>query len=305
MANIAKASNPSFIINTGDNFYWCGIQNTSDFQVTTDWVDPYSDSSLQVPWYGVLGNHEYGYNVDAQMELANIYPNWVMDDRYYTRRVTVDESAGVYISFIFLDTSPCISDYRNTNQKYWDPCSTTYPTCSLDSTDDDFEGVCEFHSNILSQSCTEQYDWFATALDAVPADDWLIIVGHHPLDEVDVEDMTTLAQQHGFSLYFNGHTHSLIRYTVDKSGIYITSGAGALVSTADQFHPTTKAKADGLDADLKVGASHSYQTIFSQKVAGFTQHTFSDDYSSLTTNFISYTGSVIYSFTSDKSGNAV
>ena len=84
-------------------------------------------------------NHEYGYNVDAQIELANIYTNWIMDSRYYTRRITVDETSGTYISFIFLDTSPCISGYRSSDPANWDPCMTEYPTCSISNTDDDFE----------------------------------------------------------------------------------------------------------------------------------------------------------------------
>ena len=28
--------NVKFIVNTGDNFYWCGLQNSSDFQVAKD-----------------------------------------------------------------------------------------------------------------------------------------------------------------------------------------------------------------------------------------------------------------------------
>ena len=73
-------SNPiDFLINTGDNFYYCGIQNTSDFQIATDFTGPYSASVLNVNWYGVLGNHEYGYNVQAQLDLAklDLKPKWV------------------------------------------------------------------------------------------------------------------------------------------------------------------------------------------------------------------------------------
>lgn len=31
----------------------------------------------------------------------------------------VDEATDTRMTFIMLDTSPCISDYRGTNQKYW------------------------------------------------------------------------------------------------------------------------------------------------------------------------------------------
>ena len=48
-----------------------------------------------MPWYGVLGNHEYGYDVDAQIALSqeSLAPKWVMDDRYFTRRVSLGGGA--------------------------------------------------------------------------------------------------------------------------------------------------------------------------------------------------------------------
>ena len=55
MATTASSTSAKFVINTGDNFYWCGIQNTSDYQITVDFEEPYADASLQIPWYGSLG----------------------------------------------------------------------------------------------------------------------------------------------------------------------------------------------------------------------------------------------------------
>merc|ERR1719191_951404 len=128
MAKTAEANDVKFIVNTGDNFYWCGIENTSDFQVQKDWLEPYSASSLQVPWYGVLGNHEYGYNVSAQIEMTKLYKNWVIEDRYFTKRVQMDGSN--YVSMIFLDTNPCVQEYRAESKSGWDPCGE-FPTCDL------------------------------------------------------------------------------------------------------------------------------------------------------------------------------
>ena len=92
-------------------------------EIVTDYTGPYGKyKSLNVPWYSILGNHEYGYSVPAQIALAqqSLAPPWVMDDRYYTKRVTVGSA---HISFIFLDTSPCVSAYRSTNNASWDPCA--------------------------------------------------------------------------------------------------------------------------------------------------------------------------------------
>jgi hypothetical protein len=305
MATTAKAVSSKFIINTGDNFYWCGIQNTTDFQIDVDFVQPYKDSSLQTTWYSTLGNHEYGYNVQAQIDYGKINNIWYLPSRYYTKRINL--SGSNYLTMIVLDTSPCIQDYRNSNQKYWDPCSTTYPTCSLVSTDDDFEGPCQFHENILSQDCSAQATWLTSTLKTVSKEDWLVVVGHHPIDEVDVEDLTSIIQAHGFSIYLNGHSHALTHYSIDGKSNFVTSGAGSLVNTADQAHPVTSRKVRGENITLaeRANVKHSYSTIFNQKVAGFTSHTFNSAFTQLTTNFVSNTGQVVHSFVVDKSGNLV
>lgn len=56
MATTAASTDAKFIINTGDNFYWCGIQNASDPQIATDFELPYASDSLQITWYSILGN---------------------------------------------------------------------------------------------------------------------------------------------------------------------------------------------------------------------------------------------------------
>jgi hypothetical protein len=67
----------------------------------------------------------------------------------------------------------------------------------------------------MTQSCDDQYTWFQQQLKAVPADDWLIVVGHHPADEMDVHDFVTPMTARGFSLYVNGHAHTLTQYAIN------------------------------------------------------------------------------------------
>ena len=123
------------------DFYYCGIQNTSDYQIAEDFTKPYGTySSLNVPWYGVLGNHEYGYDVDAQIALSqeSLAPKWVMDDRYFTRRVSLGGGAA-HATLLMLDTSPCVSAYRASDASGWDPCGSDFPTCAPI-----VEGECKF-----------------------------------------------------------------------------------------------------------------------------------------------------------------
>ena len=299
-ATVTAAGGIDFLVNTGDNFYYCGIQNTSDYQIAEDFTKPYGTySSLNVPWYGVLGNHEYGYDVDAQIALSqeSLAPKWVMDDRYFTRRVSLGGGAA-HATLLMLDTSPCVSAYRSSDASGWDPCGSDFPTCAPI-----VEGECKFHANILTQDCSEQLGWLKNALAAVPKDDWLIVVAHHPADEIDVEDFLTPLLSRGFDLYLNGHVHTLNQYTIDGGGSYVTSGAGAMVATQDQTTPAAEAKLRG--GAWRAGAAadgHTYETVWNQKVAGFTLHTFSDDYQSLETQYIDYTGAVVHSFTTKKGG---
>lgn len=179
-----------------------------------------------------------------------------------------------------------------------------YPTCSLTTNHSDhFEGKCRFNANILTQDCTAQLKWFKATLAAVPATDWLVVVSHHPVDEMDVEDFTAALQARGFDLFLNGHAHTLSQYIIDGGGAYITSGAGALVHTNDQDPTTPASVSTHLKVEGQVGTSivnpfnHTYKTIFNKKVAGFTAHTFSDDYKTLTSDFIDNAGVVLHSFT--------
>eukprot|EP00439_Symbiodinium_sp_Y106_P027436 s5793_g3.t1 len=275
MAKTAAQTGASFVVNTGDNFYYCGITGTADHQVAEDFTNVYSNKSLKVPWYSVLGNHEYGYDVEAQCQLSSVLSNWVMDSRYFSKRVAV--GSGHFISFIFLDTSPCVAAYRADDQSHWDPCGSDFPTC-----EPIVEGPCRFHENILSQNCTTQFEWFKAELAKVPASDWLIVVGHHPADEMDVEDFVV---QHGFDLYLNGHTHLLNHYTINGGGAYVTSGAGAMDQEDEEYHLVTPGK-----------GSKKVQLVWEEKVAGFTLHTFSSDFKDLKTDYVSYAGDILHSF---------
>ena len=46
-----------FVLALGDNFYVDGVANTTDRLWDTAFHDVYSASSLNIPWYPILGNH--------------------------------------------------------------------------------------------------------------------------------------------------------------------------------------------------------------------------------------------------------
>ena len=133
--------NPKLVLNTGDNFYYCGIQNGSDPQINEDFIKLFGD--INVPWYNILGNHDYGFNPDAQLWLNQTIPTWIMDGRYYHKRVVLEPTMPLILNIIVLDTNPCISDYRGNDRAKWDPCGLQYPTC------EPIPDKCRFHENII------------------------------------------------------------------------------------------------------------------------------------------------------------
>jgi predicted MPP superfamily phosphohydrolase len=288
MGKTASELDVQLIVNTGDNFYYCGVENLSDAQFKTDFEDVFTDKSLHVPWYGLLGNHDYAYDVQAQLKYKS--PNndrWQIPDRNYTKRVHLGGSN--YATFVFVDTNPCIASYRADDPKGWDPCSGDYGECK-----DTPDKECHFHDHILAQDCQGQYDWLKSSLDAIDKDDWIIAVGHHEADKIDVKDFTELFLARKINLYLNGHTHALKHYQIDgNKGIdWFTSGAGCMIHTHDQ------------DQVVNSAAAHSVEELFYQAVSGFTVHTFSKDFTTLTTKVIDTSGNVIYSFVTAKSGSA-
>lgn len=286
MGKTASELDVQFIVNTGDNFYYCGIENVTDAQFKTDFEDIFTDKSLNVPWYGILGNHDYAYSVEPQLKYKS--PNndrWQIPDRNYTKRVNLGGSN--YATLVFIDSNPCIASYRANDPSGWDPCSGTYGECK-----DTPDKECHFHDHIVAQDCEGQYNWLESTLEAIDKNDWIIAVGHHEADQINVKDFTGLLLARKINLYLNGHTHALKHYQIDgnKNIDWVTSGAGCMVHTHDQ------------DQAKMLGGDHSVDEIFYQKVSGFTVHTFSADFSSLTTKILDSNGNAIHSFVTTKSG---
>ena len=94
----------------------------------------------------------------------------------------------------------------------------------------------------------------------------------------------------------NGHTHALAQYSVDGKGNYVTSGAGALVLGSNDLGEIDLGRSDqdlistslaGNKTISATTAGHTYTSLFSSFTSGFTLHTFNDDFTTLTTDFVS------------------
>lgn len=275
---------PLFVLNTGDNFYYCGIQNTSDPQISEDYTALFG--GLGLTWYHSLGNHDYGFSPEAQIALNETIPGWIMDWRYYHRRISI--SPTIIANIIVLDTNPCVSDYRGDDRRHWDPCGTQYPDCSP------VAEPCRFHENIISQDCDAQLVWAKQTLDNITSAsmsastssrEWIFVIGHHKAEEIDVADFqTAFLDDPRIHLYLNGHTHNLEHYEINGQAKYMTTGAGGMVIIGGHGDGD-----DGEDIERlryhRNNTNNSVKSIWSKVVTGFTSHTFMNNGGVLRTEF--------------------
>lgn len=212
MAKEAEARDASFVISAGDNFYGEGVDSVNDPLWKTVFEDVYSAPSLQVPWYVVLGNHDYEARPDVQLAYALTSSRWIIESRYYVIQKSVSDD--VTADFFFLDTT--MLGHGRFSGKRFKP-------------EDDAEA---------------QLDWLDAMLAASPAN-WKIVVGHHPIysggrhgnTRALVDALLPILKRHDVQVYINGHNHNLEH--VERGGIhFLTSGAGAEPQPAKEVKGT-------------------------------------------------------------------
>ncbi len=213
MAKTARQRKCKFVISVGDNFYENGVQTAEDPQWQTSFENVYRD--LPLPWYAILGNHDYRGKPEAQLEYANSHPNWRMPARYYSLTQTLANDS--VAQFFFVDTSPFILIYH------------------FDS---------EMLGEIFSQNTAAQLRWLDAALGSSRAD-WKIVVGHHPVysggehrsQPEMIQALKPLLEKHSVPVYISGHDHDL-QHIKRGSINYFISGAGSLTRQEGRIRGT-------------------------------------------------------------------
>lgn len=209
MANTARDINPRFIISVGDNFYEDGVASVDDPHWQESFEEVYRDPALQLPWYCILGNHDYhlGGNCDAQIAYHKINPRWNMPARYYQQTYQVDDRTTA--DFFYLDTTPMVKSYYSS-----------------------FGGE-KTRANVSTQDVPRQLAWFKAALAASQAQ-WKIVIAHHPIysggghgDTAElIKNVLPLLHEYKVQAYFNGHDHDLQHLLAGEVNLF-DSGAGS------------------------------------------------------------------------------
>jgi tartrate-resistant acid phosphatase type 5 len=207
-----------FVISAGDNFYENGVDGVDDPAWAESYRDIYTSLCLDVPWYPVLGNHDYRGSTKAQIEYSGRDSRWTMPDRYYS---LVKELGGEEVLFVFLDTSPFVGKYRWARWRYPD---------------------------LPAQDAAVQLAWLEEVLAGSEAR-WKIVTGHHPVfsggrmhgptRELRSE-LAPIFEKYGVNVYFSGHEHNLQHLRPAGATHYVISGGGSggrrAGSTADTLY---------------------------------------------------------------------
>lgn len=109
MGKMAENVDIEFVVAAGDVHHFEGVRSVNDPLWMTNYELIYSHPDLMIPWYPVLGNHEYRGNTQAVIDYSNVSARWRMPDRYYTR---VEENDGVTVRLVMVDTAPLLDKYR-------------------------------------------------------------------------------------------------------------------------------------------------------------------------------------------------
>lgn len=208
MARVAASDSTSFAILLGDNFYERGVQSVTDPQWVEKFESVYHHPSLQIPFFAVLGNHDYYGNPQSQVDYTATGSRWTMPARFYTRSYAVDDSTDV--AFFFLDTIP-LSTIRDNAGRDQD-----------------------------SATSLDQLSWLESELAQSKAR-WKIVAGHNTLYSNGghrsnpglIRLLEPIFVRQDVDLYLAGHDHDLQLLEPVNGVHYIVSGAGGKDRSVD------------------------------------------------------------------------
>lgn len=210
LSQVSSKNDVNFNLAIGDNFYYYGVESVNDKRWWYTYENMYKDKSLQVPWYPILGNHDWQGNVTAQVEYSRFNQRWTMPDLYYTVTYTFDTD--IKLTLIMIDT-----------QIHCEPIGRT----PVDS---------RFYPKRPTEEMrTKQLAWLENELKSSNSDDFLLIVGHYGIhyetfSQTCMKEVDDLLKEYNSTAYINGHHHQVSHFSDhdEPKMNYLCSGYGAL-----------------------------------------------------------------------------
>ncbi|KAF4677906.1 hypothetical protein FOL47_008972 [Perkinsus chesapeaki] len=186
------SASTQFIALIGDNFYENGVSGLDDSQFE-DTFEKHMDFGSNLPWYAVLGNHDYRQDATAQMIRTRVNPSgrWQMPGKYFSPPIF---RSGLLVSVcaVFIDTQDLYQ-----------------------------EGQLRFlRARLASDEC--QQATFIVVFGHHP----VYSVGWHGDNDHMVRDVLPLLKRYSVDLYVAGHDHDL-QWLQEDTLSFVVSGAAS------------------------------------------------------------------------------
>ena len=237
----AKYIKAEFIISVGDNVYVDGIPldsspSTISSIMSSFFTNVYKSNSLKnLPWYVIMGNHDYRGSVTSQLSWkndlrwnANLFfeKRWTLPSSGTPTKSSSSSSSTSCLSAVFTDTTPLIEAYKEPAYR------KRLPILS---------------SNIDTATPQITVDWTKKSInDAAEACDAVFVIGHHPLyspgEHANTLELIALYEplfeRVGVDAYLAGHDH-ILAHSKTKNGQveHILTGAGSEVRPEVHIDP--------------------------------------------------------------------
>ncbi|RYG69089.1 hypothetical protein EON64_03575 [archaeon] len=195
-----------------------GVENETDSQWNTTYNDVYKSVGLQVPWYVILGNHDYHKNPAAQISYSKHHRDrrWTMPDHVYNAIYPIPNS-NHHIEIVFIDTTRIA-----TNET-----AETRP-----------QGIHSVSAAEVQQEL-QRIEGYLSRSSAR----WLLVAGHYTIYSLAehgdnhelIPQLVPILRRYHVQAYLNGHDHSLQH--ISWQGVeYFTSGHGCLTDNYPEGH---------------------------------------------------------------------
>lgn len=210
MAKISAEVDAKFVLAYGDNFYEDGVKDVNDKRFTETFENVFSQTSLQIPWYVVAGNHDHRGNVSGQIAYSDKSNRWNFPSEYYRLNFKIP-GGGATMVVLMIDTVVLCGGAHD-----------DVPGCDLRGPDN------PVHAET-------QWQWIEKELEASKDADYVIVGGHYPVWSISehgptirlVDRLRPLLLKYNVTAYFSGHDHNLqhIRESNTSLDVFVIGSA--------------------------------------------------------------------------------
>ena len=198
MEDYAAKNDISFVMGVGDNIYQNGASSVNDPRFKTHFEEIFYHDHLDIPFYMVLGNHDYEGSVEAQISYSSVSERWNIPAPFYTFNRFLP--SGEKVSFFGIDTYE-LENSSGTQQLEW-------LATKLNNASDARWRIVYGHHPLYNN-------------------------GNYGDQHKMIEKLAPLFEKYKVHLYASGHEHNIQYLSKKQYTSYIVTGSGCKVGISE------------------------------------------------------------------------